>query len=222
MIHPYTKLKLMITRSAFKQEELIYLNSRSSKDHRPTRWVTIDGCVRKNIDPKLEYPRSDSLFQCLLSHGSLEIHSLVTKATMIDNSCKLSAIVAIFSQTNETLKGLSPSRAVRALKPLHSKRFLPVTKNRNSASYDGLVSMTDTSWFIADRPHLREGFLGKVPLLAFSMNELNAMEDFMKGLSLNSRRLSEITCCKTVPKGPLQYSPSLTDFVRARADFINA
>ena len=211
----------MITRSAFEEEELIYLNSKSSKDHQPIRWVTIDGCVRRKLDPKLEYPQSENLFQCLLSNGSLEVHSLVTKATMINRSYKLPAIVAIFSELNEALEGLSPSRAARALKPLHSKRILPVTKNRNSASYDGVVSMKDTSWFIADRPHLRESFFGKVPLLAFSVNELDAMKDFMKGMLLNPRRLSTTTCCRTTPKGPLKYIESLTHFVRARAGFIN-
>ena len=197
------------------------MTPKPSNNGQSTRWFTIDGCIRKNTKAISEYPESERLFQCLLSTGSRDIDSLVIKATKIDDSYPLADILAIFSRINEALKGLSRSRASRALKSLDSKRILPVTQNQHISSYDRFVSTKDTPWFIADRPHLQESFRGKVPLLAFSPDELEKMEGFIKGLFLNSRRLSEKTCCKTIPQGPLRYNRRLSDFVRVRAAFIN-
>ena len=197
------------------------MNPKPSNNDQSTRWFTIDGCIRKNTKPNSEYPESERLFQCLLSTGSRDIDSLVIKATKIDDSYPLADILAIFSRINEALKGLSRSRATRALQPLDSKRFLPVTRHQHTPSYDRLVSTKDTPWFIADRPHLQESFRGKVPLLAFSPNELERMEGFIKGLYLNTRRLSEKTSCKTIPQGTLRYNRRLSDFIRVRAAFIN-
>jgi len=194
----------------------------SPESGQPIGWVSIDKCMTKNITVVSEYPRCEDLFRWLFANGCVEVYSLVAKAANINKSYKLRSIVRLFSEINEMLGKLTPNAAARAVKRLRDKAVFPIIK-KGAKSFSGeFASPNQKSWFIADRSHLRQSFCGKVQLLAFTVQELNAMEHLSQAFLLDSRRLSKLALSKTAPKGPLRFSVSKTASIRNVAPFINA
>lgn len=206
---------------AFAKENLIYVKPSSLKTGQSVRWANINECVKRKINVESQYPRCESLFRCLLAYGAVEIGTLIDLAIRIDKTHKLPYIVKLFSDISAYLRVLSTDRAVRAVRPLRNKWVFPITKKETQTSYDEFGSAYEKSWFIADRPHLRESFRGKVNLLAFTVEENCAMEHLFQALMLDPRRLSKVVSSKTTPEGPLRYIASKTDSIRRRVPFLN-
>jgi len=67
---------------------------------------------------------------------------------------------------------------------------------------------------------LRESFYGKVPLLAFSIEDLESMEDLFSCLRVEDRILSKLVECTTGPKGRVTLHRSYTASLSAKKIFI--
>jgi len=83
-----------------------------------------------------------------------------------------------------------------------------------------LEALSSDNWFIADRAHLRESFQGKLPLLAFTIKDLEDMKDLLHALRLDDHRLSARVETQCHPLGRISMHLAYTETLRARAIFI--
>lgn len=152
-----------------------------------------------------------------------ELESLVAKLSHIDNSSTLSDISEIFRNISSTVNGISQFYLTQLRQNIWNKPIFPVTKSGKQGNFDYLAPLgLDGAWFIADRDHLRSGFDGKLPLLAFKTEELEPMDDFLKLFSIEYRKLSHLVHVSSNPRGIVKVQRSYTKFLRKRSVFIQA
>lgn len=211
----------MVYREAFDLYNMIYLQRKPQNCALSSRWFNIHECNERKIDVCSEYPECKYLFRCLLNTGENEIGPLITKVTSINSTTKLSDISNIFKQVSETIPYVSHNKAAKSLKCFRSRKLFPIT-NKKKHLHDSLCMIDDVSWFIADRAHLWESFGGKLPLLAFSIKDLAAMENLINSLNFDCRRLSQIVQIISGPKGLISDQTLYTKSLRAKSGFIKA
>ena len=158
-------------------------------------------CISRDIVIESNYPNSSYLFQCLLSPGGNPIVPIVAAATLTTSSSKLEDISRLFRDVSKALKNVNTSKAAQLLQPLQNGSIFPITNGDGKYSYDDLLGVHNTSWFIANRPLIRESFYSKMPLLALPIEDLPILEDLFRVLRLNSCILSKLTTSRTHPKG---------------------
>lgn len=170
---------------------------------------------------ELQYPRSGRLFRCLLASNGLTLGELVEKATQIVDATGFQEISQIFTDISKALPAFGIKKATQTVKPLLHKEVFPVITPRGAKfRQNSLMSLNNQSWFIADRTHLRQAFWGIVGLLSFTPQELEPMEELIKVLGLESRKLSLIVESQNRPQGRLSFNVSHTMHFQKRAPFI--
>ncbi|KAK5113329.1 hypothetical protein LTR85_010946 [Meristemomyces frigidus] len=211
--------------SAFIHNAYVYLRGTASEAvalNTDSDWLTIDTCVERGIDVGARYPEAERLFRRLLDPGNLALGSLVSKARMIDMSSSLPDVAETFIALSKSLSATDEGAAFSQMQFLNTKAIYPVVGNKNSSPFHDLCFIGDTGWAIADRSHLRESFLGVLPLLAFTAEEVEAMSDLLKASGLDGRRLSTLVEGSTRPKGALNFSKACTDDFKYRFPFVKA
>ncbi|CAH0046600.1 unnamed protein product [Clonostachys solani] len=188
--------------SSFKAQRLIYVPSNGENFEQPVGWIDIAECAKRAIDPATIYPQSSELFKFLLADTVDEVEGLILKATSIDKSHSLEAIGQRFTSINAALASLSKGRIKQVMNQVQNSSIFPITLNREENSYGNLQSASALNWVVADRPHLRDSFAGKVPLLAFSPKEIHSLSNLLKAFNLDSRRLSKLTTSNDSHIGP--------------------
>jgi hypothetical protein len=149
-----------------------------------------------------EYPDTRQLFRCIFAGGIQGRKGIILDAQNISASSDLEAISQIFTKMSEALRGLNQTKASALLKMIQGKRIYPIRRGTEQAGYEDLSDLANsTSWFIADTDHLLDRFSGKVPLLAFTVAQVQDMEDLFKVLKLAPRRLSTLVKTETAAKG---------------------
>jgi hypothetical protein len=196
------------------------VGSLGSQQSESSGWLSIADCEKRWLDLGSIYPDSRNLFLWLLDMGTLEVESLIRKATTIDRSWDLDDIVDVFTSISRALRNTTPTKARIWVKSLRKACVFPVRKSREDNLYSELLAPEDDSWFIADRPYFNGGFQGVVPLLAFSVSEIKSMSDLFISLSLDSRKLSKLSHSTIFPSGTIKHSPRDTLFFRSRVVFI--
>lgn len=179
-------------------------------------------CLLRDITIETQYPSSSYLFRCLRSPSGDPIAAIVATATLVTSSSELEDISRLFRNISTALKDVNTSKAAQLLRPLQKRSVFPITNGLGKHRYDDLLDVHNTSWFIADRPHIRESFLGKLPLLALPIEDLNALEDLFRVLRLDSRLLSNLATRRTHPKGGVTTHWAYTASLRAKSPFIKA
>jgi hypothetical protein len=179
-------------------------------------------CISREIAIGSEYPSSSYLFRCLISPKGDPIAPIVATASFITSSTKLEDISRLFRNVNTELKDVNASKAAQLLKPLQNKSIFPITNGLGKRGYDSLLDVHNTTWFIADRPLLRESFHGKVPLLALPIEDIPALEDMFRVLRLDGRLLSKRTTTRTQVKGRAAMHWAYTSSLREKSPFIKA
>jgi len=179
-------------------------------------------CISRDITIESEYQSSSYLFRCLISPRGDPIAPVVATATLITSSTKLEDISRLFHDVSIALKGVNTSKAAQLLRPLRNESVFPVTNGLGKRGYDNLLDVHNTTWFIADRPLIRESFHGKLPLLALLIEDLSGLEDLFRVLRLDCRMLSKLTTSRTEPKGRVTMHWAYTASLRAKSPFIKA
>ena len=179
-------------------------------------------CISRNIVIESDYPSSSYLFRCLLSPRGDPIAPIVAAATLITTSSKLEDISRLFRDVSKALKNVNTSKAAQLLRPLQRRLIFPITTGSGNHGFDNLLSLQDTSWFIADRPLIRESFHGKVPLLALPIEDLATLKDLFSVLRLDNRLLSKVVTSQTHPKGRVTTHWAYTASLRAKSPFLKA
>lgn len=208
-------------RDAFDQHKLIYLQRKPQSLPFSARWFSAQECIDKQADIYAEYPACKYLFRCLLHTDYGSIDHLVTKATAIKVSHKLADISDTFKKLSNAIENISNNRATKSLKFFRTRPLFPIT-SKQKHQHDHLLMLDDTSWFIADRAHLKDSFEGKLPLLAFSIEDLDQMKHLISFLGLDDRRLSNLVQIVTGLKGLITDQPLYTQSLRAKSGFLKA
>jgi hypothetical protein len=161
-----------------------------------------------------EYPDTKLLFRVIFAGGNQGRKGIVLDAQNISDSSDLEEISQIFTKMSDALRGLSKTKASALLKMIQDKRIYPIRRKEEQAGYDDLSDIGDSaSWFIADTDHLLDRFSGKVPLLAFTVTQVQDMEDLFNVLKLAQRKLSNLVKTETAAKGRItlhrEYSKDL-------------
>lgn len=185
--------------AAFHERNIILVHSESRRSTKPAGWANMKECLLREITIKSEYPSSSYLFRCLRSPSGDPIASIVATATLITSSSKLEDISRLFRDIGTALKDVNTSKAAQLLRPLQKRSVFPITNGPGSRRYDNLLDAHNTSWFIADRPVMRESFHGKLPLLAVPLEDLPALDNLFRVLRLDGRMLSTLASSQTSP-----------------------
>ena len=180
-------------------------------------------CIRlENV-----YPRSAQLFRTLQAANGLGVNGLIegllSLSALADDPSDsiLQSFVQYLSQLSKVIEGMSQFRAWGKLESLQARPIFPVIAG-NSSLESELRSSQDQDWYIADRPHLRHSFIGKVALLNISAAEVEQMENLFSCLGLHHKKLSVCVTSRTDLKGPIKLRASDSDFLQSRALFFEA
>ena len=150
------------------------------------------------------------------------IAPIVATATLITSSTKLEDISRLFRDISIALKDVNTSTAAQLLRPLQEKSIFPITNGLAKRGYDKLVDVHNTSWYIADRPLIRENFLGRLPLLALPIEDLSALEDLFRVLRLEDRILSKLATSRTQKRRRSATHWAYTSSLHKKSPFIKA
>ncbi|KAF2812279.1 uncharacterized protein BDZ99DRAFT_518138 [Mytilinidion resinicola] len=208
--------------AAFRERDIILVHLESPRSTKPASWTNMKECISRDITIESKYPTSSYLFRCLISPGGDPIAPIVATATLITSSTKLDDISRLFRDISTALKDVNTSKAAQLLRPLQSKQIFPITNGPGKSKYDNLLDLYNTSWFIADKPLIRESFHGKIPLLALPIEDLPALQDLFRVLRLDGRMLSKLATNRTQAKGRHSTHWAYTASLREKAPFIKA
>ncbi|KAF2129618.1 hypothetical protein P153DRAFT_431538 [Dothidotthia symphoricarpi CBS 119687] len=208
--------------AAFHERNIVLTHVNSSRAHEPVVWTNMKDCLEKNIIVEGDYPSCSLLFRCLRSPSGDPIASIVATATLIDHSSRLEDISRLFRDISKALQAVNTTQAAQLVQPLQNLSIFPITNGPGERTYDMLVSMHDTSWFIADRPILWKSFHGKIPLVALPTEDIHALEDLLRVLRLDSRLLSKLTTNRTRPVGKATTHCAWSRSLQAKSSFIKA
>lgn len=207
-------------RITFRSHSLVYVSSKGRKTDRATGWITIADCAQRNIDLSIEYPQSKKLFGFLLADSKDKVESLFAQASQINLSNSLDEILQLLLHVDEALVSLNKGRITHLMNKFKQHTIFPVTRTPGTGSYELLQSSIVLDWLIADRPHLRDSFAGKVPLLAFMPKEIHSLSNLLKAMNLDIRKLSTYAKGKEHARGLLKMAESHTKHLRSRANFL--
>jgi hypothetical protein len=185
------------------------------------KWVSTEECVEKGFNIESEYDDSAMLWRCLLSKGNGEMGSLVAAASMISMSMPLRMIIDRLKKVSRSLVGHSPDQAKRAVAALIDKDVLPIRTGKGTKEFDKLVAPTSgNAWFVADRDHLQESFVGRVDLLACSPEEFGDLNLLLAAFGFEDRALSKLVESQSIAQGRIQPHAAYTSFLQARVPFL--
>lgn len=170
------------------------------------------------------YPRSAQLFQMLQAADGLGLQNLLDRLTSLSeypSHALRPSLIHCLIQLNKVISAMSRIRATRTLEPFRSRPIFPV-KPKDPSSFTELRSSESKTWYIADRPHLRDSFIGKVALLDIPAAQANQMGGLFACLGLRSRRLSICVTTCTNPAGFIKLRPMETELLQSRALFFES
>lgn len=211
-----------LLRAAFYSQNFILINPDGQTSASKTYWTNMENCVATGIDLMLSYTNCSYLFRSLISPSGDPIGGLVHMMTMISSASKLEDIARLFRELSSVLKDFNSSKIFLLLKPLQGKAIFPVVDGSGNPEYDALLTMHDTTWFIADRADLIASFTGVVPLLGFAIQDLPAIENLLRALRVDGRKISKKATNQTRAIGSTRSDFRYTDKFRSKCSFIKA
>lgn len=180
-------------------------------------------CISKGLNIASEYDQSAKLFKCLLASGSGEVGSAIQSLLLIDSTMNLGRIAELFIKVSDSLAAMNSKKAASAAEVLKNKAIFPIRETREEGGYQSLKALGCFSdWCIADLDHLADSFAGVVPLLAFTGDDLKAMDSLLGALHLQERKLSKLVKSDTAPSGKVNTHVERTKHLRARSHFFVA
>ncbi|RYP53097.1 hypothetical protein DL768_001874 [Monosporascus sp. mg162] len=209
----------------FMQERLIYTSLGSSESDPKMRWINGQECLEENLDIVAEYQGSTTLFRNVLGARTDNIGRMVHALSAITEEVSLSYILESFTKVNRAIQAQGTQNSKAAVEGLDKwVPIFPIMRERSDKEYDALAPLKPAfpPWFIADRDHLRDSFLGYVEILAFSPQDLESIQDFLKVVDLDSRVLSKIVKVETSPFGKPKRNKACTLSLQRKAAFIAA
>ncbi len=193
--------------------------SENGKHH----WVSALDCMQRDFDIGAEYRDCRFFFRNILNPHVEKLETMVKAVISADKDTKLRSRLESWAKISKALKEQDLANPKTALLAFQMAKIFPVFRQAAS-EYDSLVALDPESapWFIADRHHLRDSFLGCVDLLAFAPEDLEPIEDLLRYLNLESRKLSRLVHSVCTPLGKSKRNKRYTLFLRSKAPYITA
>ncbi|OAL31964.1 hypothetical protein AYO22_00834 [Fonsecaea multimorphosa] len=166
----------------FVHENLVYIPSSSMNDL--PNWVNLNKCVWTGPiclmqSHKLSeiHPDHRILFVKYLKVNDAGFETLVLEAKAITPSLPLAHIAGIFKELSKLLPDPVSVKATDAIRSLLALNIFPLDEGGDSSmGFDELSSGTaESEWYIADQAHLRQCFQARVSLLAFAVEDVQAI-----------------------------------------------
>ncbi|KAM6519042.1 hypothetical protein FALCPG4_012696 [Fusarium falciforme] len=228
---------------AFSRQPIIFIPE--TKFTEP-QWVTADECVWAGPEllrriPVLNrvYGSCQALFKGFLGVKGTTTEILIAEAKKIRDDDNIEYIAALFSvidayarrdEESQQLKQRSkhqkqrPKQLAKMIASLQDYPIFPIELERYKEGAQGrhmLRSWTSKTWFIADRPHLRESLADAVLLLAFDIGQFDRMEWIRHLPGIEERLLSKVAFCQPKPRLHAVQNDAYTKLFRTRARFIS-
>jgi hypothetical protein len=86
---------------------------------------------------------------------------------------------------------------------------------------NGVKSGENDYWYIADLPHIRDSFIGKIPILALEPSDIQEIEPLMQWFEFESRKLSTVAERKWTMKGEETLNQEYTILMGQKAKYIS-
>lgn len=210
---------LTLNRDFFKRNNCVYVNPAEPSGTERAGWTTIEECAKRKVNLEAQYPTCRRLFGDVVGPERSKISYLLASTESINSATELIDILHIFTGISRRIEAMDPLEAIRVVKPLMKKSIMPVRKLESTLPYD-LVTPQDSDWFIADQMYLQVSFCNKVPLLAFSVDEMLGIDKLLQSLDLERRKLSKCVQELSSPKEPFRHCKEFERILRDRAVFI--
>jgi hypothetical protein len=152
-----------------------------------------------------------------------DITTLMTEIYTIRESDSLSYIAGLFTALNLHIRMDPKLLTGDTVGNLPSQKIFPIETSESEGKFEFLKTANRRDvWFIADRPHLRASFLGRVPLLAFSVDDIAKMGTMMDSLpAVQTRQLSRAAEGIPVVQGSTKFQEEYTKSLRSKVVFIS-
>lgn len=200
----------------------------------PGIWLTSGRCVwdghqvlRRTAPLNRTYPYLRNFFQGILHIGDADITTLVHEVTtinegfMIKPAEALDYIAELLTAISENLQRVSTPRDAACIQRLATGRIFPVKYKGSREIFDSLMTTSQKEmWLIADRPHLRQSFEGRVNLLVFNTKQIADMSELFCHLKLGYRMLSTVATGLAQVSGKARLQGNYTELLRSKAPLI--
>ncbi|KAH7258717.1 hypothetical protein B0J15DRAFT_396321 [Fusarium solani] len=213
-------------RQAFSRQSIIFIPE--TKFTEP-QWVTADECVwagpellRRTPVLNRVYGSCQALFKGFLGVKGTTTGILIAEAKKIRDDDNIEYIAALFLRSKHQKQ--QPKQLAKMIASLQDYPIFPIELERYKEGAQGrhmLRSWTSKTWFIADRPHLRESLADAVLLLAFDIGQFDRMEWIRYLPGIEERLLSKVAFCRPKPGLHAVQNDAYTKLFRTRAKFIS-
>ncbi|KAL6365750.1 hypothetical protein LRP88_00325 [Fusarium phalaenopsidis] len=228
---------------AFSRQSIIFIPE--TKFTEP-QWVTADECVwagpellRRTPVLNRVYGSCQALFKGFLGVKGTTTEILIAEAKRIRDDDNIEYIAALFlvidayarrDEENQQPKKRpkyqkqQPKQLAMMIASLQDHPIFPIELERYKEGAQGrhmLRSWTSKTWFIADRPHLRESLADAVLLLAFEIGQFDRMGWIRHLPGIEERLLSKVAFCRPKPGLHTVQNDAYTKLFRTRAKFIS-
>ncbi|MCJ1475543.1 hypothetical protein MMC13_004206 [Lambiella insularis] len=207
----------ILLRKQFTDHELILVASSSQP-----RWVGMAACVwkapktfRSKAILSQIWPECERFFRYSLQVGNATLSMVVDEIKNFSwtiNTSEVEDLKSLLLTVAEfQLDGFKSSK----VKELGIEACLPV---RSPEARTGIrIVNSAQSFFIADRKYLHDCFDNKIPLLDFSVDEVQKLEKVLSLLNLDSKRLSVVVKEECRVAGSAQLDSKLTEKFKGKA-----
>jgi hypothetical protein len=215
--------ELICPSETFNRKEIVYIPS--SDESAQGRWKQLNNCVwrgpeflKSYVALKNIYPDNRRLFSGALKLRDMGMEHLIEDAKALCKNDALEYIGKVFFHMEQFLQdGATPDD----LSALRDSKIFPIALTRQIGEYDELEGQASSrDWFIADRQHLATSFMGVVPLLAFTVDEIRQMEKVLRAFGLERKLLSQVVKSVARTGGPVELNQKYTTTIRKKADFV--
>ncbi|KIW83437.1 hypothetical protein Z517_02682 [Fonsecaea pedrosoi CBS 271.37] len=220
---------LAALRQAFSQHPLVFIPRSKSAEARLLKtdeclWSGPPELLKKSVILERLYPSCQRLFREFLEVRDADLQTVVTEALKITPSDDLSYIVDLFICLDKYTKRSGSHLTPENMTTFCTTDLFPIEPSGDgkevSRAYYLCSCQSNSDWYIADRRHLRHGFRGKIPLLAFDNNQLAKMKWMFQLPGMKDRLLSEVAISKPLPGIQATLNHEFTTLLRARAKYI--
>ena len=216
---------LDLVKKSFKEKSLIFVPT--SNTTTTSKWVASNQCVwngpasLRSIPRLMDlYPNHRQLFSELLEIKSATLETIISETNAAILSQDINHIKDLLLEIDSFLKQTNDPGAGLAVYSLSNSKVFPILQPGIAGLVTLQSSFTSVRWFIADRQHLYDSFVGTLPLLDVAVNEIPMIEHLLNALRLDSRLLSNVAKPKAQKAGKVERDESYENTFRSKVGFI--
>jgi hypothetical protein len=127
----------------------------------------------------------------------------------------------VFKALNTFVREAKSDSKTDIVQALSEAYIFPINAGQSDSAFDYMSSARDLNmWFIADRQHLHESFVGLVPILALPVDVIEKLPRLISHLGLSNRLLTHAAGSELKAEGVTQVHTEFTASFRSKARHI--